>query len=248
MNFQSAWDSLVKSVAATDPARADAMQATLDRVIGAVGGVTSREEFFSELGTQMALFVIPAAEQKGPPAAAIALQLRNTDHIPNALESIVGLGIMAAQQQGRDASLEHSEYKNAQLSTVHPGARGPLGKFSPTFGVVGGYLVIATTLDAAHSVVDAAQTSSAPVNRKAGTPFAQLTVSVPQVRAMLQQYSGFLVQQSTANGRKTAQQAQHDMQALDQVLSLLQSIQTTQTFGPGRTDHYLTIELAASRP
>ena len=250
INFQTAWDSLVKSVGANNPAGAQAMETGLDRVIGMVGGAASREEFFNQLGNQVALFVLPAGDQKGPPQAVLALQLRNTTNIPIAIGTLVGVAIMGAQQGGRGAgiSLDHSEYKNAHLTTVHLGENGPVAKLlSPTFGVVGDYMVVATTLDAVHSVVDASQTGGgAPAISKPGTPVGMLTISAPQVRAILKQYGGFLAQQSAARGGNAAQPV--ELQVPDQVLSLLQSIQMMQTFGPGRTDQYLTITFAASQP
>ena len=248
INFQAAWDSQVKAVGAYDPALAQTLQTGLDRLVGMVGGVQSREEFFAELGSQVALVVMPAPDQKGLPEAALALQLRQTTNIPNALNTFVAMAVMGLQQQGKGVSLDRSEYNGAHLTTVHTEANGPLGKLSPTFGVVGDYLVVATTQDAIHSIVDAARTNPAPAINKPGTPVGVVTISAPQVQALVRQYHDFLVQQSVKNEGKTMEQAQHDTQALEQVLSLLQTVQITSTFEPGRTNHYLTVELAGSRP
>ncbi len=246
LNIQGAWDSTVQAVSAVRPAAADRLQKGLDDVVGMVGGVYSRDQLFSELGGQVGIFVLPAARAGDYPAGAIALELRETTHIPDAVGTLVGLDATVARSKGWDVSIESPRYRDVQLSTVRINRQGPVGRLSPTFGVVGGYLVVASTLDAAKQVVDASTTSAPPIEQP-GTPVAMLSVSAPQVRELLAQYHDFLVKQAIANEGKSRQKAEGDLAALDKLLELLQKVEITTTYEPGHTSTFLTIDLAAGR-
>jgi hypothetical protein len=249
LNLRGAWDSTLEAIARSAPAAAQKLQQGLDAVVGSVGGIYSREQLFGELGSQAAVFVLPPGEGGVFPAAALAVELRQTVHIPDALGSIVGFSVGVAQaQQNQDISLVTSNYRDVQLSSVRSGGKGPLALLSPTFGVVDGYLVVASTLEAAKQVVDASRSGSRPAVDKPGTPVAVLSVSAPQVRQMLAHYRDFLVKQAIAREGKSQQQAQGDMDALDKVLSLVKEVEFASTFEPGRTDHFMTIEFTGSRP
>jgi len=248
LDFEEFWNSLVEGVAAQDPAAAGKMQQRLDVVAGMITGIYSRDQLFDEIGTQMGLFVLPGSGPNALPAGVLAFELRQTAHIPAALRMMVGMGVMAAgKEQSQDISVKQSRYKDVQLTTVH-GSKGPLAVLSPTFGVVDGYLVAATSLEAVQKVVDAARTNPAPRVGQPGTPMSLMTISVPQLRALLEQHREFLVKQTAAKPGKDLQQARREIEALDKLLTLFQSVGITNTFRPGRTDHYLTIELAGDWP
>ncbi len=247
VNIKGAWNSTVQALASVRPEAADQLQKGLDSVVGAIGGVYSPDQLFSELGGQVGIFVLPAAQGGSFPAGALALELRNTTHIPDAVGTVAGLDAIVARSKGWDVTVENPSYHDVQLTTFHINRKGPVGQLSPTFGVVKGYLVAASTLDAAKQVVDASLSSSVPPVEAPGTPVAMLSVSVPQVRALLTRYHDFLVKQAMANEGKSQQKAESDLSALDTLLELLQKVQVTTTYEPGRTNHFLTIGLAAGR-
>ncbi len=246
LNVQGAWDSIVQAVAAVRPQGADKLKQGLDTAVGLIGGVYTPDQLFAELGGQVGVFVLPGAEGAAFPAGVVAIGLRDTTHIPDAVSTLVGVDAAVARSKAWDVTIDAPRYRGVQLSTVHINRPGPLAQLTPTFGVVDDYLVAASTLDAAKQVVDAAMSGSAPMQEPAGTPVATLSVSVPQVRALLAQYHGFLVKKAVADGKSQAR-AEMDLSALDKLLELGRKLSLTTTYQPGSTSHYLTIELATGR-
>ena len=246
LNVKGAWDTLVQAVASVRPEGADKLKAGLETAVGLIGGVYTPDQLFAELGDQVGVFVMPAAGDGGYPQGAIALGLHDTTHIPDAVSTLVGVDAAVARSKGWDVTIDAPRYRGVQLSTVHINRPGPLAQLTPTFGVVDDYLVAASTLDAAKQVVDAAMSGSAPMSDLPGTPVATLSISVPQVRALLAQYHDFLVKKAMADGKGKVQ-AEGDLRALDKLLELGRKVSLTTTYQPGSTSHYLTIDLATGR-
>jgi hypothetical protein len=240
---KGAWDLAVQQAGQINPAFGDRLNMLLDDAVNVIGGVYTREQLFSELGDQVGVFILPGP-QGGYPAGALAIQLRQTTHIPDALATLVGTGIVAARSKGTDITVESPKYHDVQLTTVRVKRPGPLEKLSPTFGVVDGNLIAASTLEAAKDVVDAALSKSAPPMEAPGTPVAMVAISVPQVRELLTRYHEFLVTQTAAKGQ-SRQKAEADLAAFDKALQLLKGVRVTTSYEPGRTNTILKIDLAA---
>jgi hypothetical protein len=88
---------------------------------------------------------------------------------------------------------------------------------------------------------------TAPAIEKPGTPVSILSISAPQVRALLAQYHDFLITKAVANEGKDRQKAENDLASLDKLLALMQQVQIVTSFGPGHTSLFLTIGLAGGR-
>ncbi len=91
----------------TPPTPPASCKKRLADVVDTIGGVNSREQFFSELGNQVGIFIQPGP-QGGYPAGVLALQLRQTTHIPDALATLVGGAAVAARSKGPEVTVDAS--------------------------------------------------------------------------------------------------------------------------------------------
>lgn len=243
INHTAIWEALVGTLEEHNPAAAEQARVKLDALVNVLGGIHTAEQLFEEIGPQMAVFILPAGEAGNPPEVAVALELRETAHIPLALETLVGTAAVIATAEGKArASIEYDTYEGVAMTSVHVEMPAGLRKLRPTMCVVDGNLVLSTTADAARRIIDASRSGAAlPASDVEGTPFGFVRISAVQLRAMLDRHAAFLVRHSMQKEGKTEQQARREIGALRVVLSLLEEVELVGTFRPGRTDHTFTV-------
>ncbi len=243
VNLQGAWNVLVETMD-SGGVRAEA---ALEGIVAMVGGVESREQFFDELGGQAALFVLPGARHGTPPAVALVARLRSTDHIPEAIESIVGAVVYFARASGKqDVSLTKAEHSGTTVSTVRVEKPGPWKNLSPSFFLLDNQLVLTTSADAAERIIEAssARRPRPEADLTDGTVFVRGFARAGQLRSMLAEHRDFLVQHAAEKNGKTRDTARHELEALGKLLSLVEDVRWAGSFSQGRTDHVLIIRAA----
>jgi hypothetical protein len=241
-----AWNAAVETMLQADPERAEQMQLFMDRLVDAVGGVYSQEQLLSELGGEFGMFVLHGGEQTGLPAAAVAVELTETAHIPVALESVVGTVATFATMEGpHRITVDSATYKGVKVNTVASDAPGVWSKLRPSFGIIDGYLVASTDEAGFRQIVDAARAGGTAAVDRPGTAFSALRISVEQVDRLLTAHREFLVRHSMREEGKSESAARRDLRRLHALLSLFESVEFEATFRPGRTDHYLRLRPAA---
>lgn len=246
VNHAAIWDAVVETLEEHSPAAAEEARAKLDALVTVLGGIHTPEQLFEEIGPQMAVFILPSGEAGNPPEVAVALELRETAHIPLALETLVGTAAVAATAEGKaQASIEYDAYKGVPLTSVHVEMPAGWRKLRPTMCVVDGNLVLSTTADAARRIIDASRSGATlPAGDVEGTLFGFMRMNAVQLRAMLDRHAAFLVRHSMQKQGKTQQRARREIGALRVVLSLLEEVELVGTFRPGRTDHTFTVTLS----
>jgi len=250
LNYEAVWDEFAEKVLKGPAEQGRGVERKLQNLIGVLGGIHSERDFFEELGGQTALFVLPGQAAQDPPAVAVAVELRETAHIPVALETVMGM--IAAFSDARpdvEASVEYATYRGTDLTTVRIAGPAPWAQLSPTLCVVDSNLVVTSSLGAARQIIDAYQggTGIAPAGLE-GTQFARARVDLRQVRAILDRHSDFLVRHAVKKEGKSEAQAKKDLAALRALLSLFDGVEAVSAFRPGRTDHVLSVQFAGERP
>ncbi|MFO7956929.1 MAG: DUF3352 domain-containing protein [Candidatus Brocadiia bacterium] len=246
LDSEGSWHSMMDMLREVAPRRAEKTEQVMDMLVNMVGGVYSREELLAEFTGQGALMVLPAETQDAPPAAGLVIGLRETAHLPTAIESIVGAVVTFARAEGKhDVTLNHSEHDGVRLTTVMVDEPGIWARIAPTFGVVEGTMVVTTSPAAARDVVDTARGAARIRTPRAdGTLFGAGVMNVRTVSDMLEQYHGFLLRRAMEKDNKPEAQARRELEALGKLLSLVDSVEFAAAFGEGRTDHYLRLDLA----
>ena len=248
LDHAAIWDAIVETLEEHSPAAAEEARTKIDALVTVLGGIHTPEQLFEEIGPQMAVFILPSGEAGNPPEAAVALELRETAHIPLALETLVGTAAVAATAEGKaQASIEYDAYKGVPLTSVHVEMPAGWRKLRPTMCVVDGDLVLSTTADAARRIIDASRSGAAlPAGDAEGTLFGFMRMNAVQLGAMLDRHAAFLVRHSMQKQGKTQQRARREIGALRVVLSLLEEVELASTFRPGRTDHTFGVTFSES--
>jgi hypothetical protein len=246
LDSEGAWHSMMDMLREVAPRRAEKTEQVMDMLVNMVGGVYSREELLAEFTGQGALMVLPAETQDSPPAAGLVIGLRETAHLPTAVESIVGAVVTFARAEGKhDVTLKHSQHDGVRLTTVMVDEPGIWARIAPTFGVVEGTMVVTTSPAAARDVVDTARGAARVRTPRAdGTVFSAAVVNARTVRNMLEQYDGFLLRHAVEKNNKPEAQARRELEALQKLLSLLDGVEYAAAFGEDHTDHHLRVHLA----
>lgn len=247
LNLRAAYDGLVELAQRAPGNSAQKMEEGLQFLVGMIGGVQSSDQLFEELGNEMGIFVLPSGQANQPPGAGVMLQLRETAHIPVAVETLAGTAVAAARSQGKmDLRMEAETYRDVSLTIVRSRMAKPaiLRKISPTLCVVEGYLTVTSSVEAAKQVIDASLTEDAYRPDAAGTVYRAGWVNLGQARRMLQRHKDFLTAHAVLQGGRTTEQAQEDLKRLDKVLSFLDQFTVTEFHRPGRTDHVLTLNFS----
>ncbi len=250
LNAGAVYDAFLGMAQSADPNAGARVEAAMDALVAMVGGVYTKEQLFGELEGQSALFVTPGAAGNLP-GLTVAVRLTEGTHIPTALESIVGAAVIAARAEGqREVSLRREEHGGSRLTTVRFQGPGPWAKqLSPTFGMVGDDLVLASTKEAAQGMVRAA---AAPAPRRPagleGTVYEDVRLDVGRAAGLLEENRELLVRHAVRKEGKTPEQARSELVALGKLLSLFQAVRFTSAFGEGRTDHELAVRMAPLPP
>ncbi len=242
----AAWESAMGMLREAAPMRAHFMEAVLDRLVRVTGGVYSREQFFSELTGQAAMFVTPASEPWAPPALSAVVRLRETSHIPVALESIAAAAATAVSLEGDPKfSLHIAEHQGVPLTTLLVNKPGPWRELSPTLGLVEDKLILSTSLEAARRVVETVEGGApAAVSSVEGTPFFTFRMKSRPVRRMVRRHRDFLIQHAVEEGGKSEARAEKELDSLQKLLVLIDGVQYAAGFSEGRGDHRLIVRLS----
>ena len=241
-----AWNRMMEMLEEAAPRRARRAEQAMNALVVMVGGVYSREALLDQFKGQKALMVLPAGAPDALPAAALAVGLRETEHIPAALESAVGsLVTFARAGGGHKVALQQSEHEGVRLTTVRVDEPEVWSKLSPTFGVVENTLIVTTSLDAARRIIDTARSGS-PVRplRTHGTPFSMARANARTLAEMLDRHHDFLVRHAVKERGESEAEARRNLAALRKLLSLLDTVEYVGAFGDGRTEHHLHLDLA----
>ena len=247
VNLEAAYEGLLALAQRAPGNGAHKMEKGLEAVVGMVGGVQSSDQLFAELGDEMAMFVLPSGQANQPPAAGVMLQLRETAHIPVAIETLAGMAVAAARSEGKiDLRMKAETYRDVPLTMVRSKTVRPpiLQKLSPTLCVVEDCLTITSSVDAAKAVIDASRAENAYRPQAAGTVYRAGWVNLGQARRMLQRHKDFLIAHAVLQSGRTTEQAQADMKRLDKVLSFLDGFTVTESHRPGCTDHVFTLKFS----
>ncbi len=238
------WNVLTAVLDESLPWGARRARAGMDALVAVVGGVYSHEELLAQFTGQSILTVLPAGESDGPPSVAYAVGLRQTDYIPRALESVVGAIVAFARADGRPVRTERTRYEDVWLTSVRVDEPGVWRWTAPTFGVVKDHLVLASSPDAARTVIDTARGAPrATVPRLQGTPFGAAVMNARVVKGMLEQYQSYLVRHAVEKEGKSEAQAHREQAALRKLLSLMEGVHYVETFEEDRTHHHVQIRL-----
>ncbi len=250
INAAAARSTVMRALEQGDPSAAAAMRQGMDALVNMTPGVYSAEQFFEEIGGQSMLLAVPSAEGDAPPGGAIVLRLGNTQHIPVLLESLAGMLVMGARQGGTPLTMSNEEYRGARLLTIGSESEANWTRFvSPTFGVAGSDLIVASTLESARQLVDGALSGAA--MRPAtvdGTPHARAYMDVNAVRALLQQHKELLVQHAVREEGKSPERARQDLETLASVLSLFRNVELAASYEGALLHNYAAIRMDLSSP
>ena len=250
VDHEAIWNSFMETVLRSDAAAADKIQEKFQTLINMVNGVQTQEQFFDEVGGQMALIVVPARPGGTLPGAAGVLELHQTTHIPVALKAVIGSVVLFAEaESGTRAFLEDGSYQGVALTTVRLNLPPPMSELSPTLCVVDGYMVVSSSVDTAEQIIDAARSGTAAGGEGVeGTIFSTARLNVRVLTAMLDQHREFLVRNAVQKEGKSPEQAARDIAALRTVLSFFESVELVGAFVPGQTDLVATVRFAGLQP
>lgn len=246
-NLKAVYEGLHELAQRAPGKGAQQMEQGLQFMVGMIGGIQSSEQLFDELGDEMALFVLPSGHRDHPPAVGFMLQLRNKAHIPLAIETLVGTAVAGARGEGKiDIRIKAEKYHDVPLTVVRSDEVHPpvLRKLSPTLCVVGDYLTITSTVDAAKQVIDAPHSRAAYRPRAAGTVYRAGRVDLKQVRRMFQRHRDFLTAHAVLQGGRTTEQAQADLKRIDKILSFMDEFTVTESHRRGVTTHVMTLKFS----
>ncbi len=246
VDYQAVWECITGLVRGTDPAAAATLVDGAKVAADLVAGVDTPEQLLAELGSQNALFILPVEGAGALPAGCMALRLGDTSHIPAAAETMAAMVVIGARAEGEPGlSLGHSVHDGVRLTTVRVDRPGPAGQLSPTVGLVGRDLVLTSTLDAAHELVDSARAGeTVDLPTAPGTPFVAAALDCPAALRLLEQHKEAFVREVAESEGKPEEVVRRELQAVTRLLSLLSRIAVTGSYSEGRTDLVLAVEPA----
>lgn len=242
LNPAACWREIVGFLQEVNPPAAQKAERGLRKLVQLIGGVDSADQLFSELGNEVALFVLSGADAQNPPRVGLVLALNETAHIPVALETFVGTAAVFAAVEGKaDVSLVHAEVGGVRVTTVRVRKPSPWDRLSPSMAVVRGHLVVTSTRDAMREVIAAAGSRPEKLAGVSGTSYALIQLDATRIEAMLQRHNEFLVRRAVEEDGKPEPQARRELRMLRLVLSLMEEIEVINSYSPDRTEHAFRI-------
>ncbi|MFP4027053.1 MAG: DUF3352 domain-containing protein [Candidatus Brocadiia bacterium] len=245
VKFEALWDDIIRVMGKSDPAAKQRLERGIERMTNMIGGIEGKKDFFEQIGEQITFFALARRDEDKFPAAAVALELRKTEKIPNALRTLMGaLAILGtAENEEVSATLQKLRYKEVPLTVTEIEANGPAGQFSPTLFVMDKTLFLTSDVTAAHSIVDTSkkkQKSSEKENNEQKIAFGRMRLDMLLTRAMLEKYRAQIIKNSVKNENKTRAQAEQELAALKSFLILFKELDLEAAYKKGQLDFNLT--------
>jgi hypothetical protein len=243
------WQFLLATVRESDAATAAKMAQGVQQVAPMLGGQSFEKDVLPLFGEQVALIGLPG-DAKTAPAAALAVEMRDTQKLPMALRSLAGMMVFGAQMEARKlqkpapAFLKPWRHGETDITTVQLQDPKLGGKLNPTLFVKGKYMVLATGAGAARAILDAAdaprEAAAAPAS--GNTPIFRGWIDVRGLESLHHRFCEFLVREDVKKG-KAEEKSRADHEVLGFALGFFDRLDFAVEHVPGRMDRRLTIRL-----
>ena len=251
VNKTALWRYLVQVLQEANPAIAAQATSSAQQIGTMFGAMDFEKELLPQIGDQLSVFVTPGGPND-PPALSLAVELADGRMIPQTIRTWAGsaatVNRMEAQKKNQPQafSIKRTDYHNVNLTTLEIHKPPFAGKISPTLCVVGRFMVISSSADAARAVVDAFAKARPKVRTasQGETTFTRGCLDVRRLSAMIGKHKVFLIRQAVKDG-KPQETAIKDLRNLDYLLSFFDSVQFSAAYVPGRVIRTCTIKLAA---
>ena len=195
---------------------------------------------------QQSLYRVPM--QNRLPAAALVFDLRDeTAFRKHTLPLLRGIGLIAAVSKAKMLSVT-SRHRGAVLTTLRfrddPAAARTGGhfryNFSPTYAIARGHLVLGSTRDIVHGVIDQLNRSPAPAMPPSRTTELQ-RLSCGQLAGALRDFKEAIVRGFVLNSGLSLDEAQAEFGHLIQVLKSLGGLSAQTSFGEKTFETHLRL-------
>jgi len=209
------------------------------------------KEFLAQIGDQLAVFVTPGAGDM-PPALTLVIELADGELIPNSVRTQAGFLEFINWAERRklrkapDFSITRHKRGAVDYTTAEINSGPVAGRITPTMCVVGRFMILSTSADAARAAAEAFHNQQAPAPSGTGGVFSRGDIDMDALAALLRKHREFLVQQAVKKGTPE-QKARTDWRNVEYLLSFFKSIESRASSVPGRIDRVLRVNFA-TRP
>jgi len=253
VNKRALWHYVLESLAEANPQLADEAALQFAQVGMMCGGMDFERDLLPQLGDQAAVIVMPGSE-KSPPAMSIAIELNDLQSIPIALKTIAGTAATTARMQAQKTGVEpqialsRTNYATTDLTTLVLKDKKFAGRLEPTVFVSSRFMVLSSSLHAAHAILDALKQSPPDDagSQTRGTIVSKGYLNVTGLCGMIARHRELLILHAQKDG-KTAEKATHDIAALLFLAGFLERVDLQMSHARGRIERTLHIRFRRDR-
>jgi len=250
VNKAALWKYTLQALREFKPEIADKVTAGARYVGKCFASMDFEKEFLAQIGDQFAVFVTPGAGDMLP-ELTLAIELAEGELIPNCDRTQAGViefGNWTERQKQKkapDFSITRQKRGAVDYTTATIHSSPVAGKMTPTMCVVGRFMLLSTSADAAQAAVEAfhSPTSAAP-SGNSGAVFSRGNIDMDALAVLLRKHRNFLVQQAVKKGTPK-QKARTDWRNVEYLLSFFKSINFHASSVPGRIDRVIRVNFAA---
>ena len=250
VNKTALWKYTLQTLREFRPEIADKVEAGARHFGKSFAAMDFEKEFLGHIGDQFAVFVTPGAGDM-PPELTLAVELADGELIPNCIRTQAGslAFINWAERQKQKKTPDFSITRQKRGTVDYTTAKihsGPVaGRITPTMCVVGKFMLLSTSADAAQAAVEAFHSpTSGASSENPGAVFSRGNIDMDALAVLLRKHNNFLVQQAVKKGAPE-QKARTDWRNVEYLLSFFKSINFHASSVPGRIDRVISVNFAA---